>query len=89
MIPFDRMKPLIAIRMVNANDPIVKATVSSLPSAAMNRNKAVAIWLTSTRRRNCLKNLHKVETYKHVIIHSIEMGNGEELVHTINLLSMF
>ena len=57
MVPFDRMKPLMAIRMANTNDPIVKATVSSLPSAPINRNKAEAIWLTNNRRRNCLKNL--------------------------------
>jgi hypothetical protein len=58
MIPFDRTKPLIAKRMESANDPNVRATVMSLPTAAMNLNNAEAIWFTSTRIRYCLKNLH-------------------------------
>lgn len=57
-IPFDRMKPLVARRMANTKEPIVKPTVNSLPSAPINRNKDEAIWLTNNRRRNCLKNLH-------------------------------
>lgn len=38
MIPFDKTKPLIQKRMESANDPNVRATVISLPTAAMNLN---------------------------------------------------
>lgn len=57
MVPFDKTKPLIAMRMDNTYDPMVKPTVRSLPSAPINRNKDEAIWLTINRRRNCLKSL--------------------------------
>jgi hypothetical protein len=46
--------------MASTNDPNVKATVRSLPIAAMNLNNEEAIWCTSTRIRYCLKNLHQV-----------------------------
>jgi len=62
MVPFDKIKPLIAKRMVSVNDPRVKATFNSLPTPAINRNNAEAIWFTSKRTRHCLKNLHYVDT---------------------------
>jgi len=43
MVPFDKTKPLIAMRMDNTYDPIVKPTVSSLLTAPINRNKDEAI----------------------------------------------
>ena len=61
MVPFDRIKPLIAKRMVSINDPSVKAAFNSLPTPARNRNNAEDIWFTSKRTRYCLKNLHYVD----------------------------
>jgi hypothetical protein len=46
--------------MASTNDPNVRATFKSLPTAAMSLNNAEAIWFTSTRIRYCLKNLHQV-----------------------------
>jgi len=43
LIPFDRTKPLIEKRMASVNDPSVRATVISLPTAAINLNSAEAI----------------------------------------------
>jgi len=51
MVPFDKIKPLIAKRIVSINDPRVKAAFNSLPTPAINRNSAEAIWFTSKRTR--------------------------------------
>jgi hypothetical protein len=57
MLPLERIKPPNAKSRSSANDPNVLATIIFLPSDAINRNNAEAIWFTSNSIRYCLKNL--------------------------------
>lgn len=56
-------------RIPKTSVPSVEATVISLPTAAIKRNNAEAIWLVSARTMNCLNNLLS-RHMKHVVIYS-------------------
>lgn len=55
--PRDKTNPPRTRTASKAKDPNVLATITFLPSAAINRNSPDAIWLIRRSKRNCLKNL--------------------------------
>lgn len=59
--PRDKTNPPKTIIISNAKDPVVFATITSLPKAAMNLNIPDAIWFMHRSKMYCLNNLQYID----------------------------
>lgn len=65
LVPLESTKPPNVNNMSNANEPKVLARTKFLHAAAIKRNNAEAIWLTSISSRYCLSNLQHAQKTMH------------------------